>query len=548
MSIIIIATLLPHPSASSSVDRENLRGPTRALSGFDQVPSIKDVLDEVNRDEDADSLITEHHYKESNKIEPSSRIVGGTAVQFDRYPWFTVGDKNWIGCGAVLVHEQFLLTAAHCVQHWTSNGEKKAYIGAQLYNHSDHTSTKFKQERFWSEFFVHNNYNKNTFMFDSDFALLKLTKIATVTPVPLDDGTVDASLSTGADLITIGFGRTRENDKDSNSPVLQEVVVPYMDNSQCDAILGPNRISSAMICAGGEEGKDSCIGDSGGPLIQQSSSGNILVGITSFGRGCAQNGVPAVYSRVSRARAWIDQIICEHGDYPDISCPEESMSRELDTIYEMNVARSRLGRGAMVNVNSAESIELRTLDLHVFEAGRHTVRVYTKLGTYQNYEEDPTAWENMCEAEIMAQGRGIKTPIPEEACSTVKMAKNEDRAFFIVLDKEPSLLYSVVEGSDPLFRENAHLRVKSDGAGRNSQGLEGEFQMQTYSSRMFNGTFKYVIVREMQEGPPDESAPTRDADRTGTREKKTRRKPNRVKRQKNFKRTRKPRADTRTAG
>ena len=57
-----------------------------------------------------------------------------------------------------------------------------------------------------------------------------------------------------------------------------------------------------MLCAG-QLGKDSCQGDSGGPLIRASSG--LLVGVTSWGNGCALDGYPGVYARTSAVKDWL---------------------------------------------------------------------------------------------------------------------------------------------------------------------------------------------------------------------------------------------------
>lgn len=68
-----------------------------------------------------------------------------------------------------------------------------------------------------------------------------------------------------------------------------------------------------QMCAGGEEGKDSCKGDSGGPLMWENPKGNKVfevIGIVSFGpRNCGTEFVPGVYTKVYEYLPWIHQVI-----------------------------------------------------------------------------------------------------------------------------------------------------------------------------------------------------------------------------------------------
>lgn len=83
-----------------------------------------------------------------------------------------------------------------------------------------------------------------------------------------------------------------------------KVDVPVISRSICtDQYSSVNRITSNMVCAGySEGGKDACSGDSGGPLVDGSGT---LVGVVSWGTGCAQAGFPGVYTRVGNYIEWI---------------------------------------------------------------------------------------------------------------------------------------------------------------------------------------------------------------------------------------------------
>jgi trypsin len=87
---------------------------------------------------------------------------------------------------------------------------------------------------------------------------------------------------------------------------LQKVDVPLVSPAMCDKGY-PGEITNTMICAGLEEGgKDSCQGDSGGPLVvTDNNNQKVLVGVVSWGYGCARPGQYGVYSKVNAAYDWI---------------------------------------------------------------------------------------------------------------------------------------------------------------------------------------------------------------------------------------------------
>lgn len=77
--------------------------------------------------------------------------------------------------------------------------------------------------------------------------------------------------------------------------------------------LGPTfNLHSGFVCAGGEEGKDACKGDGGGPMVCESKGKWQLTGVVSWGIGCGQSGVPGVYARVSHYLDWIQGIISRY--------------------------------------------------------------------------------------------------------------------------------------------------------------------------------------------------------------------------------------------
>lgn len=106
--------------------------------------------------------------------------------------------------------------------------------------------------------------------------------------------------------------------------ILQEVEINAIGDNECNGedMYRGRLMTDVMLCAGlVEGGRDACIGDSGGPLLQKNDDGSMVqVGIVSFGSGCARANRPGVYTRLSSFAHWIDQRICELSDNPPRSC------------------------------------------------------------------------------------------------------------------------------------------------------------------------------------------------------------------------------------
>uniref|UniRef100_A0A1B0D0U7 Vitamin K-dependent protein C n=1 Tax=Phlebotomus papatasi TaxID=29031 RepID=A0A1B0D0U7_PHLPP len=146
--------------------------------------------------------------------------------------------------------------------------------------------------------------------YDYDFCILELQDLIqydnTRRPIQLPKAGEDIENETI--LLTSGWGAT-QNVAESNDH-LRAVEVPKMDQFECTLkYLFQNIITDRMFCAGVRGGgKDACQGDSGGPIVKTGTDGPRLVGVVSWGVGCALPQYPGVYGRLSRVRDWITQI------------------------------------------------------------------------------------------------------------------------------------------------------------------------------------------------------------------------------------------------
>nr|XP_018896577.1 PREDICTED: trypsin-1-like [Bemisia tabaci] len=230
------------------------------------------------------------------------RIVGGQTTYVNYYPWMAhLLYRNKFYCGATLINSKYALTAAHCVY-----GFDKKNIVVRIKDHDRSSQNEtYHIDRKVKTVIRYKGYSPSTY--NHDIALLRLDEEVQwnelLRPVCLPRPGLSY---TGHDGIVTGWGVTKQGGQVSDT--LQEVKVPIMSNSECKKTkYGEKRITNNMLCAGYPKGeKDSCQGDSGGPLHVQNDTYYHIVGIVSWGEGCAQENYPGVYSRVNRYLTWIN--------------------------------------------------------------------------------------------------------------------------------------------------------------------------------------------------------------------------------------------------
>lgn len=249
----------------------------------------------------------------------SKRIVGGSQTEVNEYPWqAAVITRSGGFCGGSLISDQWVLTAAHC-----TDGKSAGGVQVHLGQHDLYSATESKLLVMAVDKIVqHPSYNSQTTNFD--FSLLKLSASIDfinnphVRPVCLPK---DLSHSYEGYLATVSGWGTTSSGGDMASK-LREVDVNVMSNTDCKGMgYKPEWITSQMMCAGVVGGgKDSCQGDSGGPLVTSGSgSGSSpgenyeLIGVVSWGDGCAEDAYPGVYARVTSQMDWIRGHLEDHG-------------------------------------------------------------------------------------------------------------------------------------------------------------------------------------------------------------------------------------------
>ena len=247
----------------------------------------------------------------------------------NEYPWQValVYQFTSLSCGGSLISDQWILSAAHCTRARGDVEDWHALLG----EHDIATSTE--TDHFIADIDLivdHPEYDAETTNFD--FTLIKMKQTIDfsayphIRPICLPANGENTYSNFGA--IVTGWGTTESGGPGSNT--LQEVDVNVLSNDLCknDYGYGADEITEQMLCAnidGG--GKDSCQGDSGtdftdfinvieitgGPLITSGSGNGVtpgqnyeLIGVVSWGAGCALALYPGVYARVTQQLDWIE--------------------------------------------------------------------------------------------------------------------------------------------------------------------------------------------------------------------------------------------------
>lgn len=240
------------------------------------------------------------------------RIIGGVEATLGRWPWqVSLYYSNRHTCGGSIITSRWVVTAAHCVHNYRLPQVSSWVVYAGIVTRS---SSKMAHHMGYPVEKIIYNKNYNHRSHDSDIALMKLRTSLnfsdTVRPVCLPQ--LDYDLPGGTQCWISGWGYTQP-DGIQSPDTLKEAPVPIISTKKCNSSCMYNgEITPRMLCAGYTEGKvDACQGDSGGPLVCQDDGVWRLVGVVSWGTGCAEPNHPGVYTKVAEFLGWIYDMI-EH--------------------------------------------------------------------------------------------------------------------------------------------------------------------------------------------------------------------------------------------
>jgi secreted trypsin-like serine protease len=253
-------------------------------------------------------LTTSYAQYTERRVTP--KVINGDDAPQGGYSWMVAllrADKSDSTeahfCGGTLIGSQHILTAAHCLLNdfdavISDPREIEVSIGLRELPYDRGVRHKVRG------FKIHPSFNRQTI--ENDIAIIKLAMPVSNQPLAVARQNYSELYAPGTEAKILGWGMT-----DPQLPILptilQEALVPIQSDRTCIDEIGRWYKPSSMLCAGvkasnasSDDGIDSCKGDSGGPLIvSDGAGGNKLVGITSWGLGCASPKVRGVYAEVA---------------------------------------------------------------------------------------------------------------------------------------------------------------------------------------------------------------------------------------------------------
>lgn len=294
----------------------------------------------------------------------SSKIINGVNVYASNLNWNAIvslrhNKKHF--CSGYYIGKRWVLTAAHCVTKNDGiidiNDNYEIFAGS--YSLTEQTSYTIETV------IVHEHYISTSH--DNDIALLQLNLALPDTDQAVFISEQDNLLS-GTQSWVAGWGTTDPN-QIVLPDLLQEALVPIVDKTVCSnnysIFFGQNAITQNMLCAGYFEGGiDSCQGDSGGPLIIKENNTSKLIGIVSWGAGCAEPYFPGIYTNVQMYLDWIKKktaIIISNENNTDILLQDKTTGYIFN--WSINNEFNRTSQKWFTNPNSPSWNNIHAADM-----------------------------------------------------------------------------------------------------------------------------------------------------------------------------------------
>ncbi|XP_064462880.1 coagulation factor IX-like isoform X2 [Ornithodoros turicata] len=206
-------------------------------------------------------------------------------------------------CGCSLITSRWAVTAAHCIPR---NASVMPQVAIGGHRHRGAASSPAGVPIVLAV--RHPNFTSHNIPFENrhDLALLLLSRDAPQGPRLSLPGQA-LSFQEG---VVFGWGHVNPRGQPRPALRLREASIPIVSRDRCEMSLR-RPLGEGVFCAGFEEGyrSDTCAGDSGGPFVVFLRGEEVLVGVVSWGEGCARPGKFGVYTKVEKYVRWITEVL-----------------------------------------------------------------------------------------------------------------------------------------------------------------------------------------------------------------------------------------------
>jgi len=254
--------------------------------------------------------------QDSAVVDLTTRIIGGSLARPGQFPsivalldagLFSPADRQF--CGGTVIASRWVVTAAHCL--FDNAGRRLDPANMRVVEQVlDLRAETIDEELMVTNAIVHPSYDHSSTETYHDIALLELSTALDSAPATLFSE--DPEGFTGSTATVAGWGATSyQSPRFAIYPdALHQASLPLVSRAACNAPGSYDFIAQGQLCAGFVQGGvDACLGDSGGPLVTTVNGRAELIGVASFGRGCAEPNYYGIYTSVAFYLDWIGEYV-----------------------------------------------------------------------------------------------------------------------------------------------------------------------------------------------------------------------------------------------